>query len=330
MQFGALSCTLALMFAAVVSAQAQTAITVPNNNFVSADGTATGITGWTLTGPSAPYGWVQAETAAGTVYSPGTPDGGTGALLSAGGYQYQYGGSFNPGGGSYNALTGTGISQTLPTASVAGATYTLTVAVYNAFGPVTTGTFPSAGNTVTIALSTGGAAQPIVSDWGAQGNPGTCNPILDANGNGSIVSGGTPIATKTFQDMDPTSAGYVDYTITGQATANGQLLIALNYCGDGAVTVSNVRLTVTGNLIPGDINGDGLVDVADYNIWAANVGKTGATWSQGDLNGDGLVDVADYNIWAANVGKTAATPEPISMIVLAIGGGLVALRRNRA
>ena len=70
--------------------------------------------------------------------------------------------------------------------------------------------------------------------------------------------------------------------------------------------------------------------MADYNIWAANVGKTGATWLQGDLNGDGLVDVADYNIWAANVGKTAATPEPISMIILAIGGGLVALkRRNR-
>jgi len=58
--------------------------------------------------------------------------------------------------------------------------------------------------------------------------------------------------------------------------------------------------------IAGDINCDGLVDVADYNIWAANVGATGASWSQGDLNGDGLVDVADYNIWAANVGKTAS------------------------
>jgi hypothetical protein len=81
--------------------------------------------------------------------------------------------------------------------------------------------------------------------------------------------------------------------------------------------------------IAGDINADGLVDVADYNIWAANVGKTGATWSQGDLNGDGLVDVADYNIWAANVGKTAATPEPISMIILAVGGGLVALKRRK-
>jgi hypothetical protein len=54
----------------------------------------------------------------------------------------------------------------------------------------------------------------------------------------------------------------------------------------------------------GDINCDGLVDVADYDIWAANVGRTNATWQQGDLNGDGLVDVADYDIWAANVGTT--------------------------
>ena len=70
----------------------------------------------------------------------------------------------------------------------------------------------------------------------------------------------------------------------------------------------------------GDINGDGLVDVADYNIWAADVGATGATWSQGDLNGDGLVDVADYNIWAANVGNTASTPEPATLSPLVLGG----------
>ena len=67
--------------------------------------------------------------------------------------------------------------------------------------------------------------------------------------------------------------------------------------------------------IPGDANDDGLVDVADYNIWAANVGTSGASWKMGDFNGDGLVDVADYNIWAANVGATASgnmsmAPEP--------------------
>jgi hypothetical protein len=80
--------------------------------------------------------------------------------------------------------------------------------------------------------------------------------------------------------------------------------------------------------VPGDINGDGLVDVADYDVWAANVGATGATWSQGDLNGDGLVDVADYDIWAADVGNTAAAPEPATLSLLALGG-LAVLRRRK-
>ena len=78
----------------------------------------------------------------------------------------------------------------------------------------------------------------------------------------------------------------------------------VNYTGAGIV-LTNIWSNPT---LAGDINNDGLVDVADYNIWAANVGKTGANWCQGDLNGDGLVDVADYNIWAANVGKTISHP----------------------
>jgi hypothetical protein len=69
--------------------------------------------------------------------------------------------------------------------------------------------------------------------------------------------------------------------------------------------------------IPGDINCDGLVDVADYDIWAANVGATNATWTQGDLNGDGLVDVADYDIWAANVGATASSSVSLATLATA-------------
>ena len=89
---------------------------------------------------------------------------------------------------------------------------------------------------------------------------------------------------------------------------------------------------ISGDGLPGDANGDGLVDVADYNIWAANVGKTGATWAQGDFNGDGLVDVADYNIWAANVGATynaSPNPEPATMTLLVIGATALIRRRSK-
>jgi len=45
--------------------------------------------------------------------------------------------------------------------------------------------------------------------------------------------------------------------------------------------------------LPGDANGDGVVNFADLLILAQNYGKSGTTFSQGDFNGDGLVSFAD-------------------------------------
>jgi hypothetical protein len=97
------------------------------------------------------------------------------------------------------------------------------------------------------------------------------------------------------------AAGANSYQATGLTPGVTYYFRASAYDSSGDSLAPSVQQMAP---IPGDINCDGLVDVADYNIWAANVGVTTATWSQGDLNGDGLVDVADYNIWAANVGST--------------------------
>jgi hypothetical protein len=56
-------------------------------------------------------------------------------------------------------------------------------------------------------------------------------------------------------------------------------------------------------VMPGDANNDGMVDVGDLGILAANYGGTGKTWFQGDFNADGSVDVGDLGILAANYGK---------------------------
>ena len=68
--------------------------------------------------------------------------------------------------------------------------------------------------------------------------------------------------------------------------------------------------------IPGDGNGDGSVDPADYTIWANNFGQTGVG-TPGDYNLNLVVDVADYTTWANNFGAVApsplaAVPEPSS------------------
>lgn len=54
----------------------------------------------------------------------------------------------------------------------------------------------------------------------------------------------------------------------------------------------------------GDINGDDVVDLGDFNILATNFGSgPGASAPSGDLTGDGWVDLADFNILATNFGS---------------------------
>ncbi|MCL2640609.1 MAG: dockerin type I domain-containing protein [Phycisphaerales bacterium] len=55
--------------------------------------------------------------------------------------------------------------------------------------------------------------------------------------------------------------------------------------------------------LPGDANGDGIVDLADLTILARNWKKPG-DWATGDFNGDGFVDLADLTILARNWKKT--------------------------
>jgi hypothetical protein len=60
-------------------------------------------------------------------------------------------------------------------------------------------------------------------------------------------------------------------------------------------------------VLPGDANCDGTVDVGDLGILAANYGTTSCvTWNLGDFSGDGAVDVGDLGILAAHYGQGAA------------------------
>ena len=111
------------------------------------------------------------------------------------------------------------------------------------------------------------------------------------------------------------------------------------------------------NVAPGDINGDGRVDVRDLATLAFNYRYAGAPdWSCGDVNLDGRVDVRDLAILASHYGYDAGegaqfdifdeysyverlmpltnhTPEPLTMIgaFLGIGSlGMYLRKRTRA
>jgi hypothetical protein len=106
-----------------------------------------------------------------------------------------------------------------------------------------------------------------------------------------------------------------------------------NVSWSGAVARAGTSYAVSGVtetavvLIPGDYNGDGCVDLADYTVWADHYGQTGSGIA-GDGNNDGVVDLADYTVWADHYGQgtpavmTVSLSEPTEIFYgKAVSGG---------
>jgi hypothetical protein len=71
----------------------------------------------------------------------------------------------------------------------------------------------------------------------------------------------------------------------------GRYVISINRATLGAPSSGSVISWIVdpGTTVPGDLNGDGVVDGADLGILLSNWGGSGL----GDLNGSGLIDGAD-------------------------------------
>ena len=67
---------------------------------------------------------------------------------------------------------------------------------------------------------------------------------------------------------------------------------------------SNVSGSAAPN--PSDVNGDGVVDIADLVVIAQNYGQTGQ--NAADVNGDGVVDAQDFVLAAGAIDNAAAAP----------------------
>jgi len=125
--------------------------------------------------------------------------------------------------------------------------------------------------------------------------------------------------------------GVAQATGTWGSTASGAAHINDTYfTGTGTVLV-----TVNPVFIPGDTNGDMVVDDDDAAVVANHWGQQVAQgdYASGDFNNDGLVNAADAAIQVANWGShtesNVGVPEP-SMFILLLGFGLAALvRRGR-
>jgi hypothetical protein len=151
------------------------------------------------------------------------------------------------------------------------------------------------GGTTRTAL----AAPPAISGSGTDTMtltfaPGSVvNKVLCITLAGTAASDGSAIADLAGNLLD------------GQAKGGGAYLASAADLpsGDGTAGGSAVFYVVsrTSSGLPGDFNGDGFVNGADFLIWQQNYGKIGgATLAMGDANGDGNVTGADFLVWQEN------------------------------
>jgi hypothetical protein len=93
---------------------------------------------------------------------------------------------------------------------------------------------------------------------------------------------------------------------------------------------------ITGTLIPGDVDGNGIVDRADYLIWNSHVGfdngtgsGTLATLALGDVDQDGDVDLGDFSLIFEHASPNMSLPEPSAWLLASVGLVATAVFRRR-
>ena len=127
----------------------------------------------------------------------------------------------------------------------------------------------TSGGSASFSVTASGTA-PLSFQW----RRGTTNLV-----NGGNISG----ATSATLTINPAGLG--------DAATNYNCVVT-NLCGNA--TTTNATLTVNPAPCPGDLNHDGLVDIADLTTLLANFGiAAGALPDQGDMDTDGDIDLSD-------------------------------------
>lgn len=140
------------------------------------------------------------------------------------------------------------------------------------------------------------------------------------NGGGTLNLGfaGTNIINALF--IDDVSQAIGTWGAVGSGADNESGLIT----GTGLLQVS----TMVSDLLIGDYNEDGTVNIADYTLWRNNLGADGSMLANRDPANMGVIATADYDSWKANFGETSTAaavaslsnvPEPTSYLLLTIG-----------
>jgi murein DD-endopeptidase MepM/ murein hydrolase activator NlpD len=108
-----------------------------------------------------------------------------------------------------------------------------------------------------------------------------------------------------------TSVSYDAVTNTATFALNnivpdGQYRATLSGSGvaDAAGNTLGADAILDFSFLAGDANGDGTVNLTDFNVLASNFGQSPRDFTQGDFNYDGAVNLNDFNMLAARFGTS--------------------------
>lgn len=171
------------------------------------------------------------------------------------------------------------------------------------------------GVVVGVSKTAGGALHAFSLVVDAAGSVSAFTDLGGLNGDNSAacaVNGGGEVVGASNDKATRWSAGQVIDLNTRISPSAGWVLNRANGINDAGQIVGEGRhdgiphaFLLTRVSCPGDITGDGVVDLADLGVLFSNYGATsGATPADGDLTGDGAVDLADlgelFGNWGVN------------------------------
>ncbi len=219
-------------------------------------------------------------------------------------------GSLTKNGTGATTMTGslsfTGSTNVSPGGTLVFATPHLTSSALNVSDNATA-QFSSGGANVlrtgTINTNTSGRIDltdnPAIIDYSGSSPAASIRAMIKSGYNNGAWNGPGFISTLAQTSSVKTAIGYAEASDLFNT-------FPTQYAGQ---TIDSTTI-VTRYTVMGDADFSGKTDILDFNVLAANFGKSNMTWRQGDFDYSGTVDILDFNLLASTFGHSAPNSAP--------------------